>query len=293
MRYCAKALLLALTLSAARTASAQTVAQLLEDDFRSAGKDALSIWGAPFDGTGKDYLIAAGSFAVFGLSMVADQAVSDWAIENKDNAFFRAIKPVRRGGWLFSGKYVVPPIAAAYIVGLATNNQDLRDFVMGCAASWVGESPPRKLVAWAFGRARPDSLPDDPQRWELGAGHGNWMMRSFPGGHVANVMGCVSFWNNRFRMGAVEPVLWALAATVGVGRLADEAHWLSDQLIGTILGYAIGKEIARRSLDRESERAAREASTAGGPGGALAGGRFYLTPDLRTGATAVGMRWQF
>ena len=45
----------------------------------------------------------------------------------------------------------VPPVAALYIIGVATKNQDLRDFVLGCGAAWVGESYPRKLVAYAFG----------------------------------------------------------------------------------------------------------------------------------------------
>ena len=291
MRVRAIALLVALALSG-RVASAQTVGQILEDDFRSAGKDILSIWGAPFDGSGRDYLTAAGSFAVFGLSMLADQGLSDWAIANKDNAYFRFIKPLRRGGVLFTGKYAVPPVAALYIIGVATNNQDLRDFVMGCGAAWVGESPPRRLVAFVFGRARPDSIPDDPQVWELGGGYGNWMMRSFPGGHLANVMGCVSFWNNRFRMGAVEPLLYAFAASVGAGRLADEAHWFSDQVIGGILGYAVGKELAHRSLKRQSERVARSTGT-GGALGTLRSGSFYMTPDPVTGGMRMGLGWQF
>lgn len=297
MRICAKTLLVALALAAGRAASGQTVGQLLEDDFRSAGKDILSIWGAPFDGSGRDYLTAAGSFAVFGLTMLADQEVSDWAIANKDNAYFRFIKPLRRGGALFTGKYAVPVVGVLYIVGLATKNQDVRDFVLGCGAAWVGESPPRRQVAKVFGRARPDTMPDDPQHWEVGY-QNNWMMRSFPGGHLANVMGCVSFWNHRFRMGAVEPVLWAFAASVGVGRLADEAHWFSDQVIGGILGYAVGKEIARRSLSREAERATREAAAgaagigAAGRGG-LRGGSFYVAPDVVSGATNVGFRFQF
>jgi membrane-associated phospholipid phosphatase len=291
MRIRAIAGLVALTLSG-RAASAQTVGQILEDDFRNVGKDILSIWGAPFDGTGRDYLIAAGSLAIFGVSMIADQEVSDWAIENEDNAYFRFIKPLRRGGKLFTGKYAVPPIAALYIIGVATKNQDMRDFVLGCGAAWMGESPPRKLVAYAFGRARPDSIPNDPQVWELGGGYDNWMMRSFPGGHLANVMGCVSFWNNRFRMGAVEPLLWAFAASVGAGRLADEAHWFSDQLIGGILGYAVGKELAHRSLNREAERAARRSGTAGALG-TLRSGTFYMTPDPLTGGMRLGLGWQF
>jgi membrane-associated phospholipid phosphatase len=75
-------------------------------------------------------------------------------------------------------------------------------------------------------------------------------MRSFPAGHFANAVSCATFWNERFKLGVAEPILYVLAAAVGVGRTADDAHWFSDHIIGGILGYAVGREIARRSLRR-------------------------------------------
>jgi hypothetical protein len=35
-----------------------------------------------------------------------------------------------------------------------------------------------------------------------------------------------------------------------VGRIADGGHWTSDTVLGGILGYAVGREVARRSLER-------------------------------------------
>jgi hypothetical protein len=45
------------------------------------------------------------------------------------------------------------------------------------------------------------------------------------GSHAANVMPCVSYWNERFHMGAAEPVLYTVALGVGFGRMADQRHW--------------------------------------------------------------------
>jgi membrane-associated phospholipid phosphatase len=247
----------------------------------------LSVWASPFDATGRDWAIFGASLAVTGASMLVDQPVSDWAIRNKDSWAFRAIDPVRRGGALFSGKYVVPPIAVAYIAGVAFNNQDLRDFVTGCASSWAANSFARKAVYQLVGRARPDTMPDDPQHWG-GPGSGKeWMMRSFPAGHFANGMACVSYWNNRFKLGAAEPALYALAAIMGIGRLADEAHWTSDSVLGGIFGYAVGREVARRSLKREAERGA----AAGGPLTTSQSSSFSVIPD--PGGVTFQMRWTF
>jgi membrane-associated phospholipid phosphatase len=154
-------------------------------------------------------------------------------------------------------------------------------------ASWGGESPPRRALAHLVGRARPDTTngpsvaPNDPHIWKLGGG-GDWVMRSFPAGHFGNAMACATYWNKRFRLGVAEPALYALAAAVGIGRLGDRAHWFSDSVIGGILGYAVGSEVARRSLSR---LAPGSASAAG------AASALYLTPGA-DGVT-MGMRWTF
>jgi hypothetical protein len=40
-----------------------------------------------------------------------------------------------------------------------------------------------------------------------------------------------------------------------VGRIADQRHWSSDVVVGAVIGFAIGKYVAERSLDRKAERA--------------------------------------
>lgn len=270
-------------LTLARVAPAQSVGKMLKDDFTFAARDVGAVWSAPFDGSKRDWFIAAGSLGAFGLSMLADQELSDWAIRNDSSAFFRGIKPLRRGGYLFSGKYLVPPVAALYVVGIVTKNQDMRDFVTGCAASWLAQGTVRKGVANLVGRARPDTMPSDPQHWELGAGRGNWMMRSFPAGHFANALGCVAFANTRYKMGFVEPVLYAVAAGVGVGRMADEGHWFSDTVIGGVLGYAVGREVGLRSRTRDDTRQAEKA--------AATGAQFGVSPS--TNGVHLSLRWTF
>jgi membrane-associated phospholipid phosphatase len=249
---------------------------MLSDDFKNAGRDIGAVWTSPFDASGHDWLLAGAAAAAFGASMLADQSVSDWALRNDSSAFFRSLSPLRRGGKLFAGKYVVPPVAVAYVVGIATKNQDVRDAVMGCMSSWGAQAAVRKTLYALVGRARPDTSPNDPQVWKVPSG-GSWQMHSFPAGHFANVMGCATFWNSRFHLGAAGPVVYALAAAVGVGRLADGAHWTSDTVLGGILGYAVGKEIARRSLARHAKRT----STA----------QMFLSPEQ--GRSVIGLRWSF
>ena len=118
-------------------------------------------------------------------------------------------------------------------------------------SAWGSQSLVRKGVYLVVGRRRPETSPNDPNEWTF-PGKGDWQMHSFPAGHFANAMACATYWNNRFHLGVAGYAAYGLAAAVGVGRLADRGHWTSDTVIGGILGYAVGKEIARRSLRRKT-----------------------------------------
>jgi hypothetical protein len=263
------------------TASAQSVGRMLKDDFSHATKDIWSVWTSPFHASGKDWGLVGATVATTGLMMFTDKGIEDWAARNDSASQLRFLDPLRRHGVLFSGKYVNPPAAALYIIGLATRNQNLRDGVMGCAASWGSTAIARRIMYLAIGRARPDTFPDDPQRWEVpqrrGLSKDGWQMRSFPAGHFANAAGCATFLNKRFDMGIAEPAIYAVALGVMLGRTLDHGHWMSDNVVGGVMGYAAGSEIARRSLRRRA---------------AAASPAFSVQP-AQTGAVSFQFNWRF
>lgn len=282
-------------------AAAQSVGRMVESDLRNFGGDVWAIWTSPFDGSGEDWLLAAGLIAGSHVIMPLDDDIDRWAVRDSASQLFKALKPFRRGGLLFQGHTLVPFAGATLIGGYVFKNQDVRDGLFGCAASWISNNMLRHQVLYRFvRRERPNPHKDstnyrpsaegDQYDWGLSAGDTSWGHNSWPGGHVANITACASFFNHRFEMGYVEPVLWALAASVGVGRLADRAHWTSDQIIGAIFGYAIGREVALRQRKREERRRQEQQGAAapiptGGPGSS----GFYLVNHPQLG---MGIGWQ-
>lgn len=263
-------------LAFARVAPAQSADNMVAADTKNFGADVLSIWTSPFRATGHDWLLAGVAAGAFGVSMLVDQPISDWAIRNEDRGLFRALDPVRSGGSAYTGKTIVPPVAVVYVVGLAIKNQDMRDFVTGCGTAWFAQSIMRKGTYLLVARQRPDTSPDNPQKWGFPGDWNDWQKHSFPAGHFANAMSCATFWNNRFDTGWGAPFIYAGAVAIGVGRLADGGHWTSDTVIGGIVGYAVGREIARRSRTRRNKNGKRSADrfewqVAPQPGGAFAG----------------------
>jgi membrane-associated phospholipid phosphatase len=245
-----------------QSVSGQSVVRIIGDDFKYAFKDFASIWASPLDAGAKDWLIAGAVLGGAALISPFDDEGDRWAIENRDRGFLDAIRPFRRGGRFYSLGKLTPFAAGAYVLGVATNHDATRDGIMGCLAAYGANTTIRhQLVYRLVGRDRPEinrnvgtGVPTPP------AAHGDqydfrlpartWGQHSFPGGHVANIATCAAFFSHRFEWGWGEPALAGLVAVIGIGRLADRGHWISDQVVGTVFGYAIGHEIARRQLAR-------------------------------------------
>jgi hypothetical protein len=254
----------------------KSVFGMIGKDLENAGRDVLSVWASPFDAHPKDYLSAL-FFIGSGVAISPiDDEVDRWAVRNANSSALDVLEPFRKGGALYGGGRLVPVVGALYVAGIVTKKQGLRDAVTGCGATWAANHVFRRYVLYQLiGRERPDPTrgenppppaePGDQYEFDIPNG-GDWGWNSFPGGHIANIAGCASFFNNRYHLGFAEPVLYAFAGAIWVARTFDRAHWTSDQWLGTVFGYAIGKEVAHRQLKREE---ARRAATANGTSGAL------------------------
>ena len=278
---CRKLLVAAALFAAPASVSAQSVGKMFKDDFSFAAKDIWAVWTSPFHASGRDWALVGATLATSAAMLPVDKPVERWAQRNDDASALKFLDPLRRHGILFSGKYVVPPALGLYLVGIATKNQAIRDGVMGCAASWGSTGIARRAVYLAVGRERPDSSPDDNLRFSVPNTHGlggkGWQYRSMPAGHFANVAGCASFLSHRFDMGIAEPALYAVALGVMLGRTLDHGHWMSDNVVGGVMGYAAGSEIARRSLRRRA--------TSSSPG--------FIVQPSEAGAVTFQFNWTF
>jgi len=229
-------------------------------DVLHAGGDIVGTWAAPFHSSGRDWL-GAGLVVVGGAAVSPfDDNIDNWFVRHHDNAVWSALNEFREGGSAFAGKTITPVAAGVYVVGIVTKNRGIRDGVWGCVASYASESVVRSQVMYrAVGRLRPDSLRSNhvlvPSRQGdqykfYFPGSNAWGKHSLPAGHVANAAACASFLSHRFGNPYITVPAYAVTIGVGVGRLVDRRHWTSDTILGALFGYAVGKEVGIRSLDR-------------------------------------------
>jgi membrane-associated phospholipid phosphatase len=249
MKLVISALMIAAVTPAALCAQDRSVGR----DLRNFGRDAGFIITAPAVASGSDLrtagLIAAGAA---GLLVVADEPVHEWLREERWVS--RALRPFGESSPLsVAGRtwfFLLPLSASLYAAGHAFDSTDLRDAGMGCATANLTTTLTRTAVAHLIGRFRPGAERGAFQ-FQLFA-FGPWEQRSFPGGHASNIMSCAAFFNHRFDLGVAGPAVYALASGVGLARIADEAHWTSDTFVGMSYGFAVGRNIARRFLDRDA-----------------------------------------
>jgi membrane-associated phospholipid phosphatase len=303
-----------LLLFCANGVEAQGLPATVFNDFKYGIGDILAVWSSPFRGDGRDYLTAAMLAGGVGVVVLFDDNLGAWIRAHPKAGVLDVLKPFRENGKLKlvdlgAGQSLVNTGAVLYAVGLLSGNANLRDAGIGCVAAEKSNGILRNYLYRGVSRERPlyrvprtdDMTPavyrlGDPYRIEF-PGRSTWYDNSFFGGHGANIMACVSFMNHRFDLGLVEPVLWTLAAGVNLGRSADQRHWPSDVAIGAIVGFAMGKYVAERSLARARKR---DTGKAEGPDGALnregdaaASWLDGVYVDARGGALLLGWRTTF
>ena len=223
-------------------------------DFEAAGKDMLWVWSSPVRFEAEDLeglgMVAAAS----GVTLLVDEHVRRWTIEHPDALPVRLLTPFREASpinLIGRTKFLQPLSAAMYLAGWVLDEPDLRAAGIGCSATNVSNTLMRHSMALLLGRKRP-SLEEGAYQFEPLA-FGEWENRSFPGGHAANAITCISFWNHRFDLGAAEPLLYMLGGLVGFARILDDAHWTSDSVVGLSIGVAVGKGVAGRQLGRRAD----------------------------------------
>jgi membrane-associated phospholipid phosphatase len=239
-------------LTAALLAPAAVPAQSVGHDLENGFKDFVYIWTAPSRLEADALPALAGVLGVTGAFMFIDEPIYNWLESHP-----KSLPGVLLGLFgedsalnLIGRSYVlVPTSLLLYTAGWAFDEPDLRQAGIGCISANLATTSTRQIWSRLLARLRP-RYGKGAFQFQAFLVNAPWESRSFPGGHGAHIMSCVSFWSNRFALGVAEPVLFVAALGAGWARVLDGAHWPSDTFFGEAYGWAIGKGVADRYLHR-------------------------------------------
>jgi len=249
-----KAFVLSFTLAA--SASSQVTLKTTGQDFGNSLSDVLHIWTSPFHAERRDWIAALGVAAGAVALLPQDDQIDSWIVRHPNAAVVRAFEPFDEDhpelNDLSTDRRLLPVSGLLIASGMVSGNRKLREAGWGCLSAWGASSSLRTRMYSTISRERP-SLNNGDQ-YAITTPGGDWNHHSFFAGHATNAWACATFWNSRFHMGLLEPVLYAGAAGITFSRMRDRRHWASDTWIGMATGYAIGRSVSARYAQRESKR---------------------------------------
>jgi membrane-associated phospholipid phosphatase len=214
--------------------------------FTSYFTDSWKIISSPVRWQGKEWMAAA---AVGGVSVLAywqDDAIRDLFQRNRsehlDHAAEYFFEPLGRG-------YVCLSIAAGfYLAGEVGNRNKLKETGLAAFKSVVLTSVFTYVLKYATQRHDPQAdHPPDPRIWE--GPFGSYEHTSFPSGHSAAIFALASVISTAYKDRVWVPVLsYSLASLAAVSRIYEDEHWSSDVIIGSALGFAVGKLVYKSTV---------------------------------------------
>lgn len=210
----------------------------------------IQIFSSPLSIKSKDlqYLIPLVSTTI--ITLIYDEEI------NSKIRKFRSETPVvdklspilTKGGEL---PFIVGTSGIIYITGLVSKDEKLKQ--TGAIASYalVNSAVVITLLKMTFGRQRPNY--DGNSNWHffpqsLNQFEGEELSKynSFPSGHSIAAWSLATVIAEQYKNNMFIPIIaYTFATGVSLSRITENAHWLSDVIIGSALGYGIGKFVTK------------------------------------------------
>jgi membrane-associated phospholipid phosphatase len=204
--------------------------------FANILRDQRAIWTSPFHLGRED----AKWLAPLGLSTLALAATDQETGElSNDRRRISVSRDISQAGGIYSTGGLA---AAFYLVGRATGNARARETGLLGGEALIDTALVYGVLKNVSQRPRPTQ--DDAHAEFFDGGH------SFPSGHAASAWALAAVVANEYHdRRAVQVGAYGLAAAVSVSRYTARKHFLSDVLVGSAIGYGVGRYVYRTRHD--------------------------------------------
>jgi len=209
--------------------------------FANILRDQKGIWTAPFHWHESDAKWIAPLLLSTGALIVTDRRTSGALVSHGDNLTrLRVSKDI---SYLGSAYAAGGTAALFYIAGRLKHNERAKETGLLAAEALLDSSIVAQGLKVASQRQRP---PVDNSSGEFFDGGS-----SFPSGHAISAWSVATVIAEEYgpRHPAVRYGAYALATAVGISRYTGRKHFLSDVLMGSAMGYGIGRYVYHQHHD--------------------------------------------
>jgi membrane-associated phospholipid phosphatase len=215
--------------------------------FRNILRDQKALWTSPFHVERSDakWMVPAG--IGMGALITTDRITGDEIAE-----FDRGVAASRIISYPGSTYGVGAVAAAFYLAGRKTGNARARETGILSAQAAVDSLIVSSALKVASQRARPAAQRERSEFFDGGS--------SFPSGHSIQAWAVAAVIANEYHDNRkVQIAAYGVASAVSVARFTGGKHYISDVVVGSALGYAIGRYVYR-THHRETLNSTEEGS---------------------------------
>lgn len=154
----------------------------------------------------------------------------------------------------FGGMYEIFTLGGLETYGLLAHNQKMKTTVLLATQSYITGSVIESLLKKLSGRIRPGAYASTVEAEPVFTGpfkkqpadpNGKKDNSSFPSGHTTVAFAAATVFAKEYAHAPLIPVIAYSAATlVGLSRITENKHWLTDVVSGAVLGYLTGRQVS-------------------------------------------------
>ncbi len=148
-----------------------------------------------------------------------------------------------------STKNALPLVLGIGAVGLITDSHREKQTSIMLAEALVTSAVWTSALKYVTGRERPREIEGSVADWTGPGGvfeseHKGEGRRSFPSGHATGIWATATVLAHQYPTGRIVPIVaYGTATAVSYSRMVVGAHWLSDVVVGGLIGYGCARQV--------------------------------------------------
>jgi membrane-associated phospholipid phosphatase len=224
--------------------------------FRKLGDDVEAQARYPFDLAQDRPAVFLAGIGGIALLVGTDPTSKDWLTPDPaDGSTLRGYAQDYSNALLPITAVTVAAFGAAALVSDNRREKDTTEFLVRTlvtANAWT------EAFKFMTGRQRPRETAGGHSDWTgpggiFGARDDGGNYRSFPSGHSTTAWAIATVVAHQYPSHHIVPILaYTSAAAMSYSRMVVEAHWLSDVVVGALIGYGCANEVTRSGRERAS-----------------------------------------
>ena len=204
------------------------------DYLRSVLGDTKAVVTAPANWDENDWLEACAAVAGVGLTSAFDRTIRDHVQARRTPGEDRFMEH-----WQNLNSFYL--LGAFEVWGELGGDTRAKNVAMdGLTSSIIASGLITPVLKFAVGRERPNTS-TDPFVFKPFSGH-----YSFPSGHATQAFAVATVIAEHYPLWWVEGLAYGSAALVGYARIEQNAHWASDVVAGSLIGWSVAHAVVNR-----------------------------------------------